>query len=270
VFIDSWSQKKPHDQDPTEQLYFMNETQKLWDFASSKPDFKFRNIDEVIDENEKLQKEIEELTSKNEELVNENAQLQNETESLKDKNYLLQRDMDSLQEDYDDLEDENDELKEKIVSLNGEIYELNDGIDDWFKLSVVRGVYVDVGDNGCNFCEMDITINSNKGDSCTVNDLSSGKDDWWNNREYLYYLDQLDTCDGFIADGGVASMTIQHHDKGGVEIQKWRVLTDSGSFLCNDGKTYDNSDNAVVTCVRENNPSLVANTFNNWQNKTNE
>jgi len=35
VFIDSWSQKKGHEDNPSEQEHFISETQKLWDFAMS-------------------------------------------------------------------------------------------------------------------------------------------------------------------------------------------------------------------------------------------
>merc|ERR1712029_791513 len=61
VFIDSWSQKKGHEDNPSEQEHFAIETSKLWDFAISHDDFEFKSIDEVLEENEMMRNEIDYL-----------------------------------------------------------------------------------------------------------------------------------------------------------------------------------------------------------------
>ena len=68
VFIDSWSQKKGHEDNPSEQEHFISETKKLWDFAMSHDEFKFKGIDEILQENEAMRNEIDwlnEIITKN-------------------------------------------------------------------------------------------------------------------------------------------------------------------------------------------------------------
>ena len=45
--------------DTLQQSYFQNETQKLWNFALSSPEFKFKTIDEVLEENFQMREEID-------------------------------------------------------------------------------------------------------------------------------------------------------------------------------------------------------------------
>ena len=61
VFIDSWSQRKDHIDNPSEQEHFANETSKLWDFAITHDDFEFKGIDEILEENQQMRKEIDYL-----------------------------------------------------------------------------------------------------------------------------------------------------------------------------------------------------------------
>jgi len=75
VFIDCWSQRDNHKDDPIEQEHFMNETQKLWDFAMSHDAFEFKTIDEVLEENEELREENQDLNDQKEELREENQDL---------------------------------------------------------------------------------------------------------------------------------------------------------------------------------------------------
>ena len=57
VFIDSWSQQYWNLPDEDQQKAFKRETEKLWQFASSKEEFIFRTIEDVLEENQKLKEQ---------------------------------------------------------------------------------------------------------------------------------------------------------------------------------------------------------------------
>lgn len=59
VFIDSYAKKGSNNEDPLQQQYFDQETQKLLDFMLSKGDFMFRTINDVLEENNNLHEENE-------------------------------------------------------------------------------------------------------------------------------------------------------------------------------------------------------------------
>ena len=59
VFIDSWAEADDSKEDETQQLYFQNETQKLWKFAQNTDEFKFKTVDEVLEENQQMKEEID-------------------------------------------------------------------------------------------------------------------------------------------------------------------------------------------------------------------
>jgi len=59
VFIDSFAQKIENLDDPTQQMHFKEETDKLWEFAQSTTEFKFKTIDEVLEENYEMREEID-------------------------------------------------------------------------------------------------------------------------------------------------------------------------------------------------------------------
>jgi len=59
VFTDSWSQTKPHIDDPQEQQHWQEETGKLWETTISRPEsFPFMTINDFMDENAKQRAEI--------------------------------------------------------------------------------------------------------------------------------------------------------------------------------------------------------------------
>merc|ERR1712179_343770 len=57
VFIDSWATKYPDHQ--SQQEHFISETNKLWDFAMNHTGFAFKGIDEVLQENEEMRRELD-------------------------------------------------------------------------------------------------------------------------------------------------------------------------------------------------------------------
>jgi len=58
-FIDSFARKDGNKDDETQQMHFEKETNVLWEFAAISPEFKFKTIDEVLEENSKMRDEIE-------------------------------------------------------------------------------------------------------------------------------------------------------------------------------------------------------------------
>merc|ERR1711860_452944 len=65
VFIDSWSQKSFNLDDELQQVAYQRETKKLWDTFSAMDGFKFKSIQDVIEElnecNQRLDGSIEQL-----------------------------------------------------------------------------------------------------------------------------------------------------------------------------------------------------------------
>jgi hypothetical protein len=59
VFTDSWSQTKPHVDDPVEQEHWIEQTLKLWEIASTGEHFEFKTIDDTLEENQAMKEEIE-------------------------------------------------------------------------------------------------------------------------------------------------------------------------------------------------------------------
>ena len=58
MFIDSYSQQPYNKPDQYQQEVFQREVGKLWDYAKSNDEFEFRTIQDVLDENQELKKEI--------------------------------------------------------------------------------------------------------------------------------------------------------------------------------------------------------------------
>ena len=61
-FIDSWSQTVRHKDNPTEQLHYIEETAKLWNFSIAQNEFVFKTIDDILVENNEMRKMIGNLT----------------------------------------------------------------------------------------------------------------------------------------------------------------------------------------------------------------
>jgi len=92
VFIDSFSQLPPNNTaDDVQQAHWKNETAKLWDFAITSPEFMFKTVDEVLEENYEMRKEIEwlnEVITKN--ISELNARLDKETLERQESDSALQ------------------------------------------------------------------------------------------------------------------------------------------------------------------------------------
>jgi len=100
VFIDSYSQLPEYLDDDVQQSHWKEETAKLFDFSNTSPEFMFKTVDEVLEENYEMRKEIEWL---NEVITNNISEL---NERL-DKESLERLESDSaLQKNVTNLTDE--------------------------------------------------------------------------------------------------------------------------------------------------------------------
>ena len=59
MFIDSFSQQPWNKQDKHQQDVFKQQTDKLWNFAQNKKLFAFKTVEDVLEENDKLMKEVD-------------------------------------------------------------------------------------------------------------------------------------------------------------------------------------------------------------------
>jgi len=60
-FVDSYAKIPRNIDDEIQQQHFLEESDKLWEFAKNSPEFRFQTVDEVVQQNEKLKKEVEML-----------------------------------------------------------------------------------------------------------------------------------------------------------------------------------------------------------------
>merc|ERR1712141_636963 len=123
--------------------------------------------------------------------------------------------------------------------------------DDYVFVTQVEGK---VGNNGCNICEMYITICGGVDGICCQSDLlnNSGVDDWKQNSLNVFTGSTLGTCNNFpIKDGHPTSLGIQHQLAGGVKIEYWNIRFSDGSVQnCPDGHVHDGADfTTLYTCV---------------------
>merc|ERR1719370_2515838 len=107
VFIDSFSQTTNNINDTDQQEHFKNETQKLWDFAINSPEFPFKTIEDVLDENYKMRDEIEWL---NEVITNNISELteklERETEDRRNYDNYIEDEINEVEDDIkNDIED---------------------------------------------------------------------------------------------------------------------------------------------------------------------
>lgn len=58
VFVDSYAKKESHLDDEVQQQHFKEETDKVWEFALTSPEFKFKTVDQVLEENAIMRDEI--------------------------------------------------------------------------------------------------------------------------------------------------------------------------------------------------------------------
>ena len=108
VFIDSWSQQPWNKNDTTQQDAFKRETQKLWKFAQGANLFAFMTVEDVLEENNKLKKEVQRLND----VINGNiTELDRKVDNLSNK---VEDNMSQVQKD---IEDQSNMLSKEIDSL---------------------------------------------------------------------------------------------------------------------------------------------------------
>jgi len=143
-----------------------------------------------------------------------------------------------------------------------ENYKMKQEIDEFKDKSHVVSIQVEVRGDAyadCDYCDMYIKVY--KGNEVCFDDENDKKGFWmdhgfndWTKQSQNYYLNNMPECK---AVGEVSKIRVQHGGKGGVHIKNWRVVTSTGSFLCNeeggDGGWYDNDESRTVFCYSDNN-----------------
>jgi len=120
VFIDSYAQKNENLDDPTQQMHFKEETDKLWEFAQNTTEFKFKTIDEVLQENYEMREEIDWL---NDIIMYNISQLDKADEELKQADDELQ---DELATEMANRKSAESKINDDISGVDDRV----DGIDD--------------------------------------------------------------------------------------------------------------------------------------------
>ena len=141
VFIDAFATYYPEDEN--QQVAFVRETAKLWDFISSKGNFTFKSIQDILDElhvcQEETAKDIEMLKKENEDrkveievLNSENGKRKTEIESLDEH---VNEEITMIGTNIDLLEEENGNRKTETDTLFAETDNLEQELTD-FKIEI--------------------------------------------------------------------------------------------------------------------------------------
>jgi len=224
VFIDSYAMLPPTNiNDPVQQEHFKIETDKLWEFASNTPEFQFKTIDEILEENYEMRDEIEwlnEVITKNisdlqGRIDDEQTRAIAQEQTLKDDISINHNDISSLEKRTDVLENP-DQVVLRIALL----------IDD-------------DNDDGCTKCEFTIKIIDKEERSCESGYLDSGYNDFERNKDYNYMSQQLGECNEWTAKGGVDKITVTHYKTNGAQIMEWYITGSTKTYYCPDGNWYD-------------------------------
>jgi len=124
VFVDSFAMLPPDNtNDPVQQEHFKIETDKLWEFAMNSPEFQFKTIDEILEENYAMRDEIAWL---NEVITKNISDLTDKIDGeIALREMLLQEETDQRKGDVEELnnklEDEASERKTSDKTLGAEL-----------------------------------------------------------------------------------------------------------------------------------------------------
>jgi len=122
VFIDSYAQKVENLDDPTQQMYFKEETDKLWEFAQNTTEFKFKTIDEVLQENYEMREEIDWL---NDIIMYNISQLDKADEELKQADDVLEGE---LETEIADRQSAEEQIKDDISGVDVRVDDLENTV----------------------------------------------------------------------------------------------------------------------------------------------
>jgi len=121
VFTDAYSQRQGHKDDPTEKEHWEEESGKLWDITIDRSEaFKFRTIDDIIEENARQKVEISHLQ-------------ENITKSITDLNLKTQDHHKQIEQNFKKIDSYNDEAiknKDAMKKNNNSINNIGKIIDN--------------------------------------------------------------------------------------------------------------------------------------------
>jgi len=123
VFIDSFARTNESLSDEVQQEHFLAETDKLWDFAINSPEFGFKTIDEVLEDNSLMRDEIICLNGKiDNELKALSDRIDNETRTRKHEDVNLIGSVESLEKELrGNVSEIYETIKESAESLEKEL-----------------------------------------------------------------------------------------------------------------------------------------------------
>jgi len=210
AFADSWSQDITNSQDLIQQDHWIRETDKIWEEATTAHDesFYFRTIDDILNQNNEYKKEIEELKS---DLSTCNSNYASCHSSLSTCNSGLATCDSSLKSCRSDLSECSD------------YYSKN--------LNLIR-VYT--ADNGCDWCELWLSISDDGGKTyCSVGELDNDDDNF--EQDQVDFFHDLGGCKnaftGDIRRDKDWAIKLHHKQSGG-----WKGDQLELAFGCEPGK----------------------------------
>jgi len=252
VFIDSYARKDKNLDDEIQQQHFLEETNKLWNFSLSSPEFPFKTVDEVLQENAEMKEEIERLNNENDGLNDEIEELNKMNDEINEENDRLNEEIARLNDDIEQKENEIDDKEQEIIDLNVEIGRLNEEITN-LKSGDVKSVEVHTGggdDDHCNDCNYYLTIYDSNDKSTYCGNLEmNAMNDYEKDSQIFYDESQLHECFNEPING-VKKIHVKRTGDDGARISYWRIVTTSGSYLCTDGGWMDDNEEKDVQCYK--------------------
>jgi len=104
AFLDSWSQTRPNDEDPTQQEHWKEETAKLWEYSDKEETFTFMTIDDVLEENAACKEENKRLHDIiDEAIANLTQQVSTNANNIEDLNNQVDENCMSIEHNSDNV-----------------------------------------------------------------------------------------------------------------------------------------------------------------------
>jgi len=253
VFIDSFAKHPNNSNDATQQEHFQIETEKAWNFSKTSPEFQFKTIDEILEENYEMRDEIEWL---NEVITKNISDLQ---ESLANEMNIREQQVKDLNgttgENTDRIDDEETRAKAQEKTIEDDISINHNNITSLEKRTdflenpnqVILTVSLVFGDSnaaGCDWCSMDIEIYDKYGYHCE----NSIWGEFHRNTQYTSMAAQMHECRDWTAYDGVDHIKVTHGSDDGVHVQEWYITGSTKTFRCPDDNWYDDSDSKTLDC----------------------
>ena len=126
AFMDYFSQKIMNQDDKTQQCYWKQETQKLWDFSISAGQFEFRTFDDIMEQKQQciadLEQCSEDLSNKTNEFDQCNGDLQTCTDNYNEYQFQCEKDKNQCEGKKNECERERNECQHDLENCRSMKY----------------------------------------------------------------------------------------------------------------------------------------------------